>query len=399
MSKPYQLPQDIKQFWSQQAQQLLTWHKPWQEVYQGNFYEGDNQWFVGGQLNVSYNCLDKHLAILGDKPALIWVGDEVGKQQTYTFAALHEAVCLMANALKKLGIQKGDTVGIYLPMIPEAVIAMLACARIGAIHTVIFAGFSIQSLQQRLEQAACHVLITADGYQRGGKTYYLKEKAEEVLNHLAIKTLVIDHLQSPLHLNQERDYLWSALKKQVEVDCSPEIMDSEDPLFILYTSGSTGKPKGVVHTTAGYLLQTTYSFQHIFQYQKGEVFWCTADIGWITGHSYVVYGPLCSGATLLIHEGIPNWPDPSRCWQIIDEHQVNIFYTAPTAIRSLKRAGDEWLQSSTRKSLRMLGSVGEPINPEVWEWYKIQVGQGCLIINLPSAGAESSLFSSSNNTG
>ena len=381
-SKSPLLPKEITEFWHTQASQLIQWQQPWQTVLQGSFDSGDIAWFVEGKLNVSVNCLDRHLPLKANQAAIIWEGDEEHQQRTLTFACLYEEVCRMANVLKVLGIKKGDTVGIYLPMIPEAAIAMLACARIGAVHTVIFAGFSPKALQQRLQAADCKLLITADSYHRGGKLYNLKSQADEATKGLDIKTLVVNHTNTPVSFNPSRDYWWHQLKHEVSESCAPEIMDAEDPLFILYTSGSTGQPKGLVHTTGGYIVQATYSHQLIFNCRAHEVFWCTADIGWITGHSYVVYGPLSSGTTTLIFAGLPNWPDPARCWRIIDKHRVNVFYTAPTAIRALKRAGDRWLETSSRQTLRLLGSVGEPINPEVWLWYKHQVGQDrCPIID------------------
>lgn len=372
----------LTEFWAEIATQTVDWIRPWNTVLTGNLKHGDVTWFKGGLLNVSANCLDRHLPHKANQPAIIWEGDDSAKQRTLTFAQLHAEVCRMSNVLKQLKIEKGNTVAIYLPMIPEAAIAMLACARIGAIHTVVFAGFSAQALKQRLIASECACLITADGFHRGGKAVNLKDQADEATEDLNIKTLIVKNDNNSITFNPEKDYWWHELKLQVTAECKPEPMDAEDPLFILYTSGSTGKPKGVVHTTGGYLVQAAYTHQLIFNCKSEEVFWCTADVGWITGHSYVVYGPLCNGITTLMYEGIPTWPDAARNWQIVDKHQVNVFYTAPTAIRSLMRAGDQWLASSTRKSLRLLGSVGEPINPEAWNWYEKEVGQGrCPIVD------------------
>jgi acetyl-CoA synthetase len=372
----------LTEFWAEIATQTIDWMRPWDTVLTGNLKQGDVTWFEGGLLNVSANCLDRHLPHKANQTAIIWEGDDSAKQKTLTFAQLHAEVCRMSNVLKQLKIKKGDTVAIYLPMIPEAAIAMLACARIGAIHTVVFAGFSAQALRQRLIASNCACLITADGFHRGGKAVNLKVQADEATKDLDIKTLVVKNDNNHISFNSKKDYWWHELKQSVAAECMPEAMNAEDPLFILYTSGSTGKPKGVVHTTGGYLVQAAYTHQLIFNCKPEEVFWCTADVGWITGHSYVVYGPLCNGITTLMYEGIPTWPDAARNWHIVDKHQVNVFYTAPTAIRSLMRAGDQWLASSSRKSLRLLGSVGEPINPEAWNWYEQEVGEGrCPVVD------------------
>lgn len=361
-------------FWAETALKYVDWLEPWNSVLKGSLAQGDIQWFTGAKLNVSANCLDRHLPAKGNHPAIIWEGDNPDEHRILTFAELHQEVCRMANVLKKLGIGRGDTVGIYLPMIPEAAIAMLACARIGAVHTVVFAGFSATALRQRLEAANCKLLITADSYQRGGKNFALKQQADEAGQALPLQMLVISHQETTVPLDANCDHWWHELKHTVSNFCPAESMDAEDPLFILYTSGSTGKPKGVVHTTGGYLVQVAYSHQHIFNCKDNDIFWCTADIGWITGHSYVVYGPLCNGITTLMFAGVPTWPSPARCWEIIDKYRVNVFYTAPTAIRALKREGDKWLTTTSRKSLRLLGTVGEPINPEVWQWYQQTVG-------------------------
>ncbi len=373
---------NIQSFWHQQAQDLLTWSKPWHTVLAGDFNSDHIRWFDGGELNVSVNCLDRHLPTHANKTAIIWEGEDPSDDKTITFRELHQLVCKMANALKQLGIEKGDKVAIYLPMIPEAAVAMLACARIGAIHTVVFAGFSSHALRQRLIASGCKVMITADGYQRGGKRYHLKDDADQACTDLAIKQLVVKCLGNEVTWQSDKDHWWHELQAKVDAECYPEAMSAEDPLFILYTSGSTGQPKGLVHTTGGYLLQTAFSHHQVFACQSDEIFWCTADVGWITGHSYVVYGPLCNGITTLMFAGVPNWPDASRFWQVVDKHQVNVFYTAPTAIRALMRAGNKWLASTSRDSLRLLGTVGEPINPDVWHWYHQHVGKAhCPIVD------------------
>ena len=380
---PLSRPEEsLTEFWAEIASQTIDWIRPWDITLQGGLTYGDVTWFQGGLLNVSMNCLDRHLPHKAHQNAIIWEGDGEGQQKTLTFAQLHAEVCRMSNVLKQLQVKKGDTVAIYLPMIPEAAIAMLACARIGAVHTVVFAGFSAHALKQRLIASECTLLITADGSMRGGKVTALKAQADEACHELNIQKLVVKNHDIAVTFDKTKEHWWHELKQQVTDQCIAEPMNAEDPLFILYTSGSTGQSKGLVHTTGGYLVQTAYTHQLIFNCRDKEVFWCTADVGWITGHSYVVYGPLCNGITTLMYEGIPTWPDAARNWHIIDKHQVNVFYTAPTAIRSLMRVGDEWLNSSSRKSLRLIGSVGEPINPEAWYWYQQKVGQGrCPVVD------------------
>jgi acetyl-CoA synthetase len=372
-------------FWREEAARL-DWIKPWTKLSQCSFDEADFgiEWFSDGTLNVSANCLDRHLAERGDTVAIIWEGDDPAQQRKLTYRELHEEVCRFANALKRLGAKRGERVTIYLPMIPEAAIAMLACARIGAIHSVVFGGFSPEALAGRIQDCDSRILITADGGMRGGKQVALKANADEALGHCASveAVLVVRHVGNAVAMTEGRDHWWHEAREAASADCPPEEMGAEDPLFILYTSGSTGKPKGVLHTTGGYLLWSAMTHHYIFDYRPGEIYWCAADIGWVTGHSYVVYGPLANGATTVMFEGVPNYPDHSRFWQIVDRHQVGIFYGAPTALRSLMREGEEWVRKTSRKSLRLLGSVGEPINPEAWEWYWRVVGEGrCPIVD------------------
>ncbi|MGI0118895.1 acetate--CoA ligase [Zooshikella sp. RANM57] len=371
-------------FWGEQAKVHLHWFSPWEKVFEGDFAEGNVAWFVGGKLNITYNCIDRHLPTKANQTAIIWEADEPGQSLNITYQMLYDNVCRMANALKERGVKKGDRVCIYMPMIPEAAYAMLACARIGAIHSVVFGGFSPESLKERILDADCSVVITADEGVRGGKFIPLKQNTDAALESCpdVHSVIVIKRNGGNIAWKANRDVWYHELAAKVASSCPPETMDAEDPLFILYTSGSTGKPKGVLHTTGGYLLQATMSFKYIFDYQPGEIYWCTADIGWVTGHSYIIYGPLANGATTLMFEGVPTYPTPARCWEIVDKHNVNIFYTAPTAIRALMAQGDEYVTPSSRESLRLLGTVGEPINPEAWEWYYHVVGDGrCPIVD------------------
>lgn len=365
---------DPNDFWAEQSKKL-AWFKPWQSVFEGSLESGEITWFRGGKLNACYNCVDRYLSEHGDEIAFFYEANSPEESSRITYHELYLAVCQCANALKARGVNKGDRVCIYMPMTIEAVIAMLACARIGAVHSVVFGGFSAEALASRINDADCRCIITANETQRGEKIISLKHNIAQALSasprvHTVI--MVNAHLES---INDERYFDYHTFVSEQSTLCPCEEMDAEDPLFILYTSGSTGQPKGILHTTAGYLLYSMVTFQTVFDYVPGEVYWCTADVGWITGHSYVVYGPLANRATSVIFAGIPTYPDASRYWQIVDKHQVNIFYTAPTALRTLMAAGDEFLQTTWRTSLRCLGSVGEPINPEVWEWYFHQVGK------------------------
>ena len=371
-------------FWADQATRFLDWSKPWQTVQRYDLKTGEASWFAGGKLNVSYNCIDRHLAQRGDQVAILWEGDDPAESLQITYKKLHHYVCRLANVLKSRGVKKGDRVCIYMPMIPEAAYAMLACTRIGAVHSVVFGGFSPDALRDRILDADCRTVITADEGVRGGKFVPLKNNVDQALRNCpGVSTVVVvERTQNPVNWVEGRDLWYHQALRSVDDDCPPEPMDAEDPLFILYTSGSTGKPKGVLHTTGGYLLQAAMTFKYVLDYRDGEVFWCTADVGWVTGHSYIVYGPLANGATTLIFEGVPSYPSSSRFWEVIDKHQVNIFYTAPTALRALMREGPEPLQQTSRASLRLLGSVGEPINPEAWEWYFNVVGeQRCPIVD------------------
>ena len=372
------------EFWSSQAESYLDWDKKWEEVKNTNIEKGEIAWFSGGKLNASVNCIDRHLPKDKNKIAFIWEGDDPEESKNITYQDLHDEVCKFSNVLKARGVKKGDRVCIYMPMIPEATYAMLACARIGAIHSVVFGGFSPESLKDRILDSDCQTVITADEGLRGGKTIPLKQNVDEALEGCSnVHTvLVITRTEAEIPWNEDCDVRYEEISKNVSNECTPELMDAEDPLFILYTSGSTGKPKGVLHTTGGYLLQAAISHKLVFDYKDNEVYWCTADVGWVTGHSYIVYGPLANGATSVIFEGIPTHPSPSRFWEVIDKHKVNIFYTAPTALRALMAQGDDFVESSSRESLRILGTVGEPINPEAWEWYfKVVGNSSCPIVD------------------
>ncbi|VXC99107.1 acetyl-CoA synthetase [Pseudomonas sp. 9AZ] len=364
-------------FWAEQAKTFLDWSKPWTSVQQGDLLSGSGSWFKGGQLNVSYNCIDRHLEKRSEQIALIWEGDNPSESAHITYKKLHHNVSRLANALKSRGVKKGDRVCIYMPMIPEATYAMLACTRIGAVHSVVFGGFSPDALRDRILDADCRTVITADEGVRGGKYVALKANVDKALQSCpAVSTVVVvERTQGEIDWVEGRDIWYHEALRDADGNCPPEPMDAEDPLFILYTSGSTGKPKGVLHSTGGYLLMAAMTHKYVFDYHEGDIYWCTADVGWVTGHSYIVYGPLANGATSLIFEGVPNYPTASRFWQVIDKHQVNIFYTAPTALRALMREGTGPVECTERTSLRLLGSVGEPINPEAWEWYYNVVGE------------------------
>jgi acetyl-CoA synthetase len=399
-----QAASDPDTFWAAQAKRL-DWIKPPTRIKNTSF-TGDVaiKWFEDGVLNAAATCLDRHLATRGDQVAIIWEGDDPATSQKITYRDLHERVCRLGNAMRRLGVAKGDRVTIYLPMVPEAAVAMLACARIGAIHSVVFGGFSPDSLSNRIQDCGSTLLITADEGRRGGRRVALKTNADEALKSCPTieNVIVVAVTGAAVPMQEGRDKPYAALLAAESADCKPEPMGAEDPLFILYTSGSTGKPKGALHTTAGYMVWASFTHEVVFDYQPGEIYWCTADVGWVTGHTYIVYGPLANGATTLMFEGIPNYPDSSRFWQVVDKHQVNIFYTAPTAIRALMREGEDPVTKTSRKSLRILGSVGEPINPEAWLWYDRVVGEhrcpivdtwwqtetgGILISPLPGATA------------
>ena len=369
---------DPEGFWAEMAEKNLTWFKKWDKVLEYNFEKPEIKWFQGGKLNVSYNCLDRFINTpVRNKAAIIWEGDD-GSYKTYTYQQMYYEVNKFANVLKKHGIKKGDRVTIYLPMIPELAISMLACARIGAIHSIVFGGFSAQALRDRIQDCKSKLIITADKGVRGGRMVALKANADEALHECpTVGKMIVVRRVDGIDMEPNRDVWWHEEMNAPDIAnyCEPEKMDAEDPLFILYTSGSTGKPKGVLHTTGGYLLFTNLTFRWIFDYHDEDIHFCTADIGWVTGHSYIVYGPMSNGATSLMFEGIPTYPDAGRFWNIVDKHKVNIFYTAPTAIRALMREGESWVEKHDLSSLRVLGTVGEPINPEAWMWYHVHVGK------------------------
>ncbi|MGI1679825.1 MAG: acetate--CoA ligase [Cellvibrionaceae bacterium] len=372
------------EFWAAQAKEFLTWDKPWTSVRDFDFPKGEATWFANAKLNVTTNCIDRHLPQRANQTAIIWEGDDPSDDKKITYQELHIAVCKLANVLKSRGVKKGDRVCIYMPMIPEAAYAMLACARLGAIHSVVFGGFSPDALKDRILNSDCQVLITADEGLRGGKKVPLKVNADKALESCpnTHTCLVVQRTGGDVEWKNGRDIWYHDEMLEAAEVCEPELMDSEDPLFILYTSGSTGKPKGVLHTTGGYLLQAAMTHKYTFDYHEGDVYWCTADVGWVTGHTYILYGPLTNGAITLMFEGVPNYPSPSRCWDVVDKHNVKQFYTAPTAIRALMAAGDEFVTRTSRKSLVLLGTVGEPINPEAWEWYYNIVGEkNCPIVD------------------
>ena len=375
---------DSDAFWAEQAEEFLSWSSKWGKVQDWDYNEANINWFVGGKLNVSYNCLDRHLDTRGDQVAIIWEGDDPEEDRQITYRELHEEVCRFSNVLKSCGVERGDRVCLYLPMIPEAAVAMLACTRIGAIHSIVFGGFSPDALRDRVNDSECKVVITSDYSLRGKKQIPLKANADKGIADCdsVNSCIVVKRTGGDVDWNDDRDIWYHEAIEAASADCPAEDMDAEDPLFILYTSGSTGKPKGVLHTTGGYLLYAAMTHKYVFDYHEGDIYWCTADVGWVTGHSYIVYGPLANGATSLMFEGVPTFPDASRFWQVVDKWKVNQFYTAPTAIRMLMGQGDEFVTKTDRSTLRILGSVGEPINPEAWEWYYNVVGNGqCPIVD------------------
>ena len=376
--------EDPETFWSQQASEFISWEKTWDSVCESDLSTGHARWFDGGQLNASVNCIDRHLPARAEQTAILWEGDDPSESQDITYQVLKDEVCRLSNVMHDRGVRAGDRVCIYMPMVPEAAYAMLACTRIGAIHSVVFGGFSPEALKDRINDASCRMVITADEGLRGGKKVPLKTNVDVALEACpSVDTvIVLERTGAEIDWAAGRDIPYGASTRAASSDFEPVSMDSEAPLFILYTSGSTGKPKGVLHTTGGYLLQAASTFKYVFDYREGEVFWCTADVGWVTGHSYIVYGPLANGATTVMFEGVPTYPDGGRCWEVIDKHQINTFFTAPTAIRALHALGDDFVTRYSRKSLRIIGSVGEPINPEAWEWYHRVVGDSrCPIVD------------------
>ena len=382
--------EDPDGFWGEIAEEYVEWFKKWDKVEDYNFDHRKGpisvKYFDGGKLNVSYNCLDKQLKTRGDKVAIQWEGNEPGEEKAYTYKMMHEEVCRFANVLKSHGVKKGDVVTLYMPMVPELAIAMLACTRIGAIHSIVFGGFSADALKDRIQDCQSVLLVVCDGTFRGAKAVPQKTSADEALTECPTikKVIVVKRVGDKIKCDwtEGRDLWWHEEMAKVNADCEPEWMDAEDPLFILYTSGSTGKPKGVMHTTGGYLVFAAYTHKMVFDYHEDDIYWCTADVGWVTGHSYIVYGPLCNGATSVMFEGVPNYPDMSRFWKIVEKYKVNIFYTAPTAIRAIAKEGDEWVKGADISSLRILGTVGEPINPEAWNWYYNLIGRGeCPIVD------------------
>ncbi len=375
---------DPDSFWAGQAVKFISWFQQWDKVSEWNFDTVSIKWFLNAKLNVSYNCLDRHLQDRGEQTAILWQGDEPDDIKKITYRELHAQVCRFANALKARGVKKGDCVSIYMPMVPEAAIAMLACTRIGAIHSVVFGGFSPNALKDRILDSDCKVVITADEGVRGGRTVPLKSNTDQALQDCPhVHTVIVfKRTGAAISWKDARDVWYHDAVAAVSQDCQAEQMDAEDPLFILYTSGSTGKPKGVLHSTGGYILYAAITHKYVFDYHDNDIYWCTADVGWVTGHTYLVYGPLCNGATTLMFEGIPTYPDAGRFWEVVDRHKVNIFYTAPTALRALMAQGNEFVTRHSRSSLRILGTVGEPINPEAWEWYYHTVGDGrCPIVD------------------
>jgi len=373
-----------EEFWKEKAA-AFTWQKKWDTVLQWDFTKPEVKWFEGGQLNITENCLDRHLKKRGNQTAIKWVANNPNElSRSLSYKELHTEVCKFANVLKNNGAKKGDRICLYMPMVPELAIAILACARIGSIHSVVFAGFSAKALADRINDATCNILITADGGFRGANITPLKDISDEAMKNTSSieKCIVLERTKSKIVVKEGRDVWWHDQMEKASADCAIEIMDAEDSLFILYTSGSTGKPKGIQHSTAGYMVYTEYSFRNVFQYTKGDTYWCTADIGWITGHSYIVYGPLLAGATTLMFEGIPTYPNPGRFWQIVEENKVNIFYTAPTAIRALEAKGMEFVNPYDLPSLKVLGTVGEPINEDAWHWYDKEIGKNnCPIVD------------------